>query len=120
MMDEVDKRNYHIKDLVKALSERLLSQWQRANALFQPPVIINEKSLINRIKEDWEIAKAISNKQITKKSIISTFERKLDQLYDITKCQCEILLCPDVDCTGCYQGAHITCVCSRDQKIPTL
>ena len=44
----------------------------------------------------------------------------LDKLYDITFCQCVIYLCNDNNsgCNGCHYGAHISCTCSQQRKLP--
>ena len=59
--------------------------------------------------------------------MIEAFDKKLDQLYDFTKCRCEIKPCsvkpPCLDPrTGekCVQEAHITCTCVREERLPGM
>ena len=57
-------------------------------------------------------------------SILLTFTRPfcICHIYDILKCQCPIIKCdiPGYNPTHCKDGAHITCVCPRSDKIPVI
>ena len=90
-LDEVDKRNYTVKELCFDLADKVLAQWVKANALFVFPVIINKKSLSTKILTDWQMAQKVSNNKGTKKEI-EKFDEKLDKLYDLTKCRCQMIL----------------------------
>ena len=46
------------------------------------------------------------------------FQSKLDRIFDLLACKCEIKSCENVSCEGCVNGAHISCSCKKDQKIP--
>ena len=48
-MEEVDQRNYSVKDLCKDMAAAVLVPWVKANALFQAPVITSSKSLSHRM-----------------------------------------------------------------------
>ena len=59
--------------------------------------------------------------------MIDGFKKKLDMLLDITKCHCQIEPCSvNPPCTDpktgrkCKQGAHITCTCPREERLPKL
>ena len=104
---EDDPRNFTVKDMVKEVCSAVKIQWQKANALFVPPVIISDKSIIDKISEFWDLATNISLKRI-KKDKKEKFERKLDSLLDILCCKCNIVSCIYFECSAdCSLEAHI-------------
>ena len=133
---------YPVNELSIEMAKAVVAQWQRANVGFQPPVVIAQDGLVKKIKLAWETANNIAWKRITKKAQIKTFEDKLDKLVDITKCRCDIISCEDFgcpescrrckdcgrcgackkckECLECDQGAHISCSCVREMKLPLL
>ena len=120
----IDKRNYGQTELAQDLSEAILVPWKRANDLFKPPVIINMKSISKRVLSDWQMAIKVSNKQV-KKAEAEKFGKKLDKLYDLTKCRCPITTCAEFKCAemegkACKSKFHITCHCAREEKLPLL
>ena len=55
------------------------------------------------------------------KSRKETFLKKLDKLFDIIVCKCEITTCEEKGCpSDCKKFAHIDCDCLRPQKIPPI
>jgi hypothetical protein len=112
--------SYQLQELVSDMTDALLAQWRRANIEFKPPVTITKYGIEKKLKLAWETAQKIASKHITKQNQIKAFEEKLDKLLDITKCKCVILLCQESGCPGCEQGAHITCSCPTEEKIPLL
>ena len=115
-----DYRNYSIQDVAKDVLPSLLAQWKRANCEFKPPVIIQESSICRKIIKEWETARDISRKRISKKGQIEYFSIKLDKLFDLCKYQCPIKPCDEINCNGCINQVHVVCQCSRDEKIPIL
>ena len=93
---------------------------EKSNDSFIPPVIKNDKTIADIIVAKWNTLSEIARNKASgrKKTIIDT----LDKLFDIVTCRCEIFLCNDenIDCNGCSLGAHISCGCSKAQKIPKL
>ena len=123
-MEEVDKRNYSVKDLCKDMAAAVLVPWVKANALFQAPVITSSKSLSNRIENDWLLAQRIVNNKAKKKET-EKFDENLDKMYDLTKCRCQILTCDEFEkCADyaekCKADFHILCQCVREEKLPLL
>ena len=115
---EGDPRNYQVKDMAKELCNEVKIQWQKANALFISSLIISDKSISDKIIESWDIATNISLNRV-KKDKKDKFELKLDRLFDILSCKCNISYCTNYGCTSdCSLEAHIKCVCPRDKKIP--
>jgi hypothetical protein len=123
-MEEVDKRNYNVKDLCNDLAAGVLVPWVKANALFQAPVITSCKSLSNRIQNYWQLAQRIVNNKAKKKET-EKFNENLDKMYDLTKCRCPILTCDEFEkCADydekCKADFHILCQCVRAEKLPLL
>ena len=120
VIEQGDKKLYVISDLVKDILLDLLKIWTRSNAEFKVPVILSEKAICDKIVRAWNTARLIANHKITKKSDVEKFTCKLDKLFDLCKCQCVIVNCSDTGCDGCQTGAHVSCKCPRDQKVPVL
>ena len=51
-LDNIDKRNYTVKELCCDMTDEVLALWLKVNALFVFPVIINQKSLMANILAD--------------------------------------------------------------------
>ena len=77
------------------------------------------KCLKEKVQALWKTAQDVVRKRV-KKAVVSSFEAKLDKLLDITKCKCEIQTCKEIGCAGCEFGAHVTCGCPREVKLPQL
>ena len=116
----ITKNNYPLKSMAKDLVPLIQAQWKKSNDSFIPPVIKNDKTIADIIVAKWNTLSEIARNKASgrKKTIIDT----LDKLFDISTCRCEIFLCNDenIDCNGCSLGAHISCGCSKAQKIPKL
>lgn len=114
---EYDRRNYQVDKLVGDIYTALIRQWRKANALFKPPIINEKITIISKIKNFWNQAVNFSlgkGKGDAKKQFVT----KLDKLFDILNCKCQITSCEDEGCEGCVIQAHIKCSCSREKKIP--
>ena len=133
---------YSMHELTSDMVKAVRDQWSRANVDFQPPVILSDDALKKKLKLAWETGQNIALKKITKAAQIKAFEDKLDRLLDITRCRCDILLCKEFgcpekcprcrqcgkfgqckkckECEECKQGAHTTCSCAKESKIPVL
>ena len=92
-----DLRNYLVKEMARDMIPPIVNQWLRANALFKPPVIVSEKTIIDKIIEAWQIASDISLKK-AKKAKKEKNVSKLDKLFDILSCKCPMLTCSDQNC----------------------
>ena len=113
--DEKARTELSFNQLSKELVPLVLAQWERSNAKFSPPVVIQSKSLANKIERLWNrvenVAWGRSNKSENEKLM-----EVLDRLLDVTVCSCVIRLCddPDSECPNaktCSLGAHIKCSC---------
>ena len=122
--DEKSRTEISVNQLSKELVPLVLAQWHRSNAKFSPPVVIQSKSLANKIERLWKrvenVAWGRSNKSETEKVI-----ELLDRLLDVNVCSCVIRLCddPDSECPNaktCSQGAHVKCSCPLQNKLPVL
>ena len=112
-----DRQNYPVDQLLRDIYPDLIGQWSKANALFKPPVTIGKRQIMSKLKEVWDQAVKIS----LGKGKVDAKERfivKLDQLFDILSCKCQISSCEQAGCEGCVIKAHIICSCSKERKIP--
>ena len=138
LVNNTAKRNYLMSDLVKDMSRVLTEQWLKANKSFSPPVVVGELAIQKRLYTAWETLQKIVWGQKIKEAQVKEFEAKLDKLLNIAKCKCEIDTCETLKCTEncdkcktvrtvgrtackeCQVGAHITCTCPREVKLPVL
>ena len=86
--------------------------------MFKPPVINSRITILNKIQQSWETAKDISlgrgNIEVKENFIV-----KLDKLFDILNCKCEIVMCANYGCpSDCTKEAHTSCMCPKEKKIP--
>ena len=102
--------------IVTALQEH----WQRANALFNPPITNDQRTIHGKLKNLWQKAGQVVLGQGKLKDK-DRFTEKLDTLVDILNCKCKIVLCVDFQCgDDCGDEAHIQCKCQKEQKMPGL
>lgn len=84
-------------------------------------VVIANDSLVNKIAKDIEKASKVNRNKLKKKEK-DIFMKNMNKMYDILKCHCPIIKCesPGHNSAHCHDGAHITCVCPRSDKIPAM
>ena len=75
------KRNYPVSELMRDVSMEVLTQWQRANFLFQSPVICTQKSMERRMEKEWKRAKLAAYQKLSQ-ALRVDLESKLDKLFD--------------------------------------
>ena len=69
--------------MAKQVANRLITNWQKANANFKAPIINSDKTIVEKIIKAWNVASLISmNKEDKDK-----FTLKLDKLLDILNCK---------------------------------
>ena len=125
-LEDTNKRNYPVKDLMGDVSISVLAQWEKANFLFQPPITCTTKSMERRLEKEWEKSKLAARNKLNKDQK-AELEKKLDKLLDPLICICQpIQKCSDVGCLGpkqeppCQVGGHLTCSCPKENKIPKI
>ena len=121
--EERDKRQFTILEMMSKVASEVIAQWLKANHKFVPPVVIMEKSVTKTLVDSWGKVRDIAQGKITKKASVQEWKWKLDKLFDITVCKCEIKLCSDSnsDCgPDCATRAHVNCPCPMATKIPVL
>lgn len=123
VLHNIDYRHINMKKLFSSVAKDVLLIWSQGNPEFCPPVVTSERSLAERIEKSWNTLLSICHGRETKKKIVESWTEKLDKLFDIVKCKCNITLCSDAespcvnkDCNS--GGAHIICSCDRSIKIP--
>ncbi|ROT70079.1 putative leucine zipper transcription factor-like protein 1 isoform X2 [Penaeus vannamei] len=111
---EDDRRNYPVDQLVGDIYPALTGQWNKANALFKPPVLNGKVAITPKLKVVWHQAVMFSFGK-GKLDAKEWFMVKLDELFYLI---CVITNCGEEGCEGCVNQAHINCFCSREKKIP--
>ena len=105
-----------LEDVFEMVVGAVVDMFKKVNSNL---VLISERSLKKKVEDIYCLMrKAIKNKFKGKDSKI--FDKKLDTLFDVIVCKCNILVCsdPKVDCDGCEKEVHILCKCDKDKKIP--
>ena len=125
-LEDIDKRNYPVSALMKDVANAVLGKWEWANALFQPSVTISSRSIERKLINEWEKSNLAARGKLSTDQT-ADLQEKLDKLLDPLYCKCQpIQECSEVGCLGskqkpsCLVGAHLTCSCPRDNKIPKL
>ena len=122
---EVAPSEIKVGEIARQLAPLILDQWHKSNAKFCPPVIIQEKSLVNKIERLWKRVEDVAWGRVKKKEREKVIDM-LDRLLDITTCPHPILLCEDTgsDCKkgkkDCKVQAHIQCTCLLPSKVPVM
>ena len=77
----------------------VINLWKRCNAKYIPPVIVKEKTEVEKIKRLWVTAAedAHSRYRAAEKEYLESI---LDKLMDLTTCRHRIYLCQEED-SGC-------------------
>ena len=104
------------KDLIDKIYEEVLAIYLKVNSNLP---LVSEKWGRDRLKLLYEKYKNLvkSGSTATSPKMIE-FQRKLDRIFDLVACKCEIKTCQEVSCEGCENKAHITCNCKKHTKIP--
>ena len=112
---------YSNKELSLELAQLVIDQWQKSNALFTGSVIYHRRSIAERIKKKWTELSNFAQEKGKRKGAKQIIDNELDKLFDILWCKCPITCCREANsnCEGCNLGAHISCKCPSESKIPT-
>ena len=104
------------KDLIDTLYGEVLALYLKVNSNLP---LITERMGKEKLKALYEKYKDLvrSGASATSPRMIA-FQDKLDRIFDLVACKCEIKECGDVSCEGCEVKAHISCSCKKDKKIP--
>lgn len=122
--DHLSKNEISLNDIAKKLAPVILGQWFKSNAKFVPPVVLEEHSLVNKVKRLWERVEKVAQGNAKKVEMMKV-EEMLDKLLDITICRHKILLCRENE-SGCKNPqeckikAHIRCTCVASDKLPVM
>ena len=100
------------------ITPTIRAKWAETNPML---VLIKDESISKKMLKSYDTAHAINRKKAKSKAK-EIFMEKLDHLFDILVCQCPINLCekPDCNTAHCNGGAHISCSCLRQFKIPPM
>ena len=64
VLEDRDRRNYPVALMSEELALELVSIWQRANAMFKPPVIFTSKSILRKIQVRIIWSRTFQNKAL--------------------------------------------------------
>ena len=127
--------------MAKEIYRVVSSLYYKADARLSPPVIMDDKSGVIKIKRYWEDINKIIWKQKNSSSIKRRVDPQLDMMFDLIHCKCEFKCFGKVDCSvdkcshkkisscveevncvvaGCSHLIDIICSCPGDMKIPKL
>ena len=117
-MLKISEPNESVWKLCGDLTTKVRAKWVETNPLL---VLIKDDSITKKMFKSYETASQI-NINRAKIKAKKAFMDRLDHLFDILVCQCSINLCDKSDCNTahCAGGAHITCSCLREFKIPAM
>ena len=119
-MDRLSNPDKTVRWCVDRVVSSVKAKWSETNPQL---VLIKDNSIVIKVTRCYEKAMQINNHnhQVKAQSKRQFIER-LDHLFDILVCQCSINLCSNSDCnpSHCNNGAHITCRCQREFKIPSM
>ena len=131
-----DGELFTLRDILAAaerqyeLTPLATSSWV-ADQLF-PPIKLKWKSVNPEIpiyNDDVikkKIERLIDRATLVRKKKASTYQKNLlisrmDKLFDVLICQCEISPCEAEQCSSeTCSGAHVDCSCLREEKIPVM
>ena len=83
-------------------------------------VVYDDKTILRRLTTDYKQMKELERSGRPGKQR-QNFEIKLEKLFDILYCKCQILTCEQVSsCDGCDFLAHCICECDDEKKIPEV
>ena len=127
--------------MAKEIYRVVSSLYCKADPMLSPPVIMDEKSGVIKIKRCWEDVNKIIWKQKNSSSIKKRVDPQLDMLFDLIHYKCELKCFERVDCSvdkcshkkigscveevscvvaGCSHLIDIIFSCLLDNKIPKL
>ena len=92
------------------LTEQLLAVYHKANSLFKPgDILITHRAIAQKIDNAWTKAILIVNKRAKVNKSTKDFIDKMDKLFNIFYCKCEIVNCLEKGCKDdCMQGPTVS------------
>lgn len=105
-----------IREMCRLVLAEMKTIWNAANTTIP---LVSEKYALDKLVKEWNNAKQCS-KETAKAALVSQFNERLDKLFDLCKCKCNIYECAEKSCDGCEHQAHVNCTCPRNEKIPLM
>lgn len=108
-----------IVERAKYISTELMNQWEKVNSELP---LISHDSVTKRVKRLLDKVHLINQKKAPPSSV-KALNDKLDSLFDISACDCELPVreCSDrqVNCKikNC-RSMHIVCQCNQENRVP--
>ena len=110
-MEEIE-----VRDMCKGILSEVNMVWNKANARIH---LVREKYAIDKLVQEWETAKDCT-KWGAKTTTVSKFKEKLDKLFDLCKCKCNIYECAEKSCVVCKYCTHVDGKTRKEDKIPLM
>lgn len=111
----VAENNFTTKMLGQQTVPIILQNCRRVNTLV---TLFQDSSVYNKFTKEWNEFKHLSRTSNKRGKRRIYFDSKLDKLFDIIKCKCEIQECSEAGCDGCEFEAHVAkCKRPRDTKV---
>jgi len=109
-----------ITERAEYISTELRKQWGRVNSELP---LISVYSATLRVKLLIEKVNSINQKKVSS-AAVNAMDEKLDSLFDISACNCDLPVCEcsdrEVNCKlkNCML-VHIVCQCNKENRVPT-
>ena len=108
-------------EVAKVVADEVKNLYSKVNAVLLTK-IIGDSSLTRKIETQIKAQYEIENKKGKNlKMRKENFEKQLDKLFNILRCQCPFIECETFkgcqDRAACVNKIHIQCICPRDQKV---
>ena len=113
--DNLRRHDISLSEVANKVAPVIIGQWLKSNAKFVPPVVLEEHSIVNKVKRLWQRVENVAMGRGGKAEKVKV-DALLDKLLDITICPHTIMLCDETG-SGCHNQedckikAHITCTC---------
>lgn len=95
--------------------------WSSASMKFVDstvPVIYKKRVIIIKIMRCLsEAMDYLKDGQRRKNPKFFPFKTRLDSLFDILQCKCNIKTCDEENCSGCPQAGHLECSCNSSLPV---
>ena len=77
-LEDLDKRNYPVSELMSDVTVKVMGQWEKASPMFKPPIILLSRSMEQRLLKEWERVRLAANNKLGKTKKIE-LEKRLEE-----------------------------------------
>lgn len=109
-------RDVSTKEVIDKVYDNVFALYVKVSSNL--PLISERQAKVNLLKLYKDHKALVRSRASSTAPKMQLFQSKLDRIFDVIACKCEIKSCESVACQGCAVDAHITCKCKKAQKIP--